>query len=91
MGILVRQVAEIREEQRLRTEISKITEIENKTSQSVRARYEENPYPCWFKAGLSPESRTIKEVMQEIKVNLDFSKQQFPIKPDILIAGCGTG
>ena len=89
--ILTTQITEVREEQRLRSQIPEINVIENKISKVVREQYEENPYPRWINLGLSTEPKTIRSVMQDLKVNLDLNEHQFPTNPKILIAGCGTG
>ena len=89
--ILTTQITEVREEQRLRSKIPEINVIENKISKVVREQYEENPYPRWVNLGLSTAPKTIRSVMQDLKVNLDLNEHQFPTNPKILIAGCGTG
>jgi len=89
--IIIRQIIEVREEQQLRSKIPEINVTENKISQIVREQYEENPYPRWVNLGLSSEPKTIRAVMQDLRVNLDLNKNQFSTSPKILIAGCGTG
>ena len=89
--IIIRQITEVREEQQLRSQIPKINVTENKISQVVREQYEENPYPRWINLGLSFEPKTIREVMKDLRVNLDLNENQFSTSPKILIAGCGTG
>ena len=89
--IIIRQITEVREEHRLRSQISEINVTENKISQIVREQYEENPYPRWINLGLSSKPETIREVMQGLRVKLDLNKNQFSTSPKILIAGCGTG
>ena len=89
--ILITQISEVREEQRLRSQIPEINATENKVSKVVREQYEENPYPRWINLGLSTEPQTIREVMQDLEVNLELNEHQFPTNPKILIAGCGTG
>ncbi|MBU4132594.1 MAG: tetratricopeptide repeat protein [Proteobacteria bacterium] len=89
--VIVRQVDDIREEQTLRSKIPRLTSIEDKVSQLVRNQYEENPYPRWINTGLSDKPRRIKQVLPSIKLYLNFDVQQFSNKPEILVAGCGTG
>ena len=89
--IMIRQITEVREEQRLRSQIPKINITENKISQVVREQYEENPYPRWINLGLSFEPKTIRKAMKDLRVNLDLNENQFSTNPKILIAGCGTG
>src|SRR5262249_35837670 len=46
-GLFTQQIAEPREEMRLRGEIARLTGIDDETSRQVREQYEENPYPRW--------------------------------------------
>jgi len=89
--LLQHQVAAFEEEAQLRSTIPPLTPIEDRTSSSVQAQYEQNPYPRWTKAPpaaaqVSPDAALHRE---------------FPLAPfchlnttgaiDILVAGCGTG
>jgi tetratricopeptide (TPR) repeat protein/2-polyprenyl-3-methyl-5-hydroxy-6-metoxy-1,4-benzoquinol methylase len=89
--ILTQQVNEVREEQRLRSEIKVLSAINNNVSQVVREQYEENPYPRWVNPGLAPKPKTIRTVLQELKIDIDSTGQHFLSHPEILITGCGTG
>ena len=89
--IVIVQVGDVRKEQALRSKIPRLTAIEDKVSQAVRNQYEENPYPRWINAGLSDKPRPIRKVLQAIKVHHNLDAQQFSDKPDVLVAGCGTG
>jgi tetratricopeptide (TPR) repeat protein/2-polyprenyl-3-methyl-5-hydroxy-6-metoxy-1,4-benzoquinol methylase len=89
--ILTQQIDEVREEQRLRSKIKALSTINNNVSQAVREQYEENPYPRWVNPGLSPKPKTIRTILQELKIDLNLTGQHFPSHPEILIAGCGTG
>ena len=89
--VIIAQVNDVKEERALRSKIPRLTSIEDKVSQAVRNQYEENPYPRWINAGLSDEPRTIEQVLRAIKVHHNLDAQQLSNKPDILVAGCGTG
>ena len=89
--IIIAQVNNVREEQALLSKIPRLTAIEDKVSQAVRNQYEENPYPRWINTGLSNKPKTIRQVLQAIKVHHNLDVQQLSNKPDILVAGCGTG
>ena len=89
--VIIAQVDDVREEQALRSKIPRLTTIEDKVSQSVRNQYEENPYPRWINTGLSDQPKTIRQVLQSINVHHNLDAQQLSNKPDILVAGCGTG
>ena len=88
---IIAQVNDVREEQALRSEIPRLTAVEDKVSQAVRNQYEENPYPRWINTGLSDKPKTIRQVLQAINVHHNLDAQQLSNKPDILVAGCGTG
>jgi Tfp pilus assembly protein PilF/SAM-dependent methyltransferase len=88
-AVLAQQLREPQEEERLRAAIPQLTPIEDKVSRSVRAHYEENPYPRWIKS-VPVESRT--RIAEFLHLN-------FPLAPfvatdapmEFLSAGCGTG
>ena len=88
---LWRQVDNVREEQTLHSKIPRLSSIDDKVSQLVRNQYEENPYPRWINTGLSDKPKTTKQLLQFVNPYLNFDVQQFSDKPDILVAGCGTG
>ena len=90
--VIVAQVDNVREEQALCSKVSRLSSIiDDKVSQLVRTQYEENPYPRWINTGLSEEPRTTRQVLQSVNPQLNVDVQRFSNKPDILIAGCGTG
>jgi tetratricopeptide (TPR) repeat protein len=86
-----RQIEEPLEEQALRLEVPSLTEINDNVSKAVRNQYEVNPYPRWIRTSMSCSPKKIKQLMQDLKLNIDINKQNFPDNPDILDAGCGTG
>lgn len=89
--LLILQVAEPMEEQRLRNQIPSITRIENEVSTQVRQQYEENPYPRWFYPAPVGE---IIDFSTRIRRSFPFANIE-PLRKgediDLLIAGCGTG
>ena len=89
--VIVGQINNVREEQALRSKIPRLTSIEDKVSQLVRNQYEENPYPRWVNAGLYDKPMRTGQVLRSIRLNMNFDAQHFSNKPDILVAGCGTG
>lgn len=90
-ALLVQQLREPEEEQRIRGEIVRLTEIDEGVSRLVQDQYEGNPYPRWVKS--SPAGTPVSADR--------FLHREFPLvsikplpnsaAPDILIAGCGTG
>ena len=89
--VIKRQIMEPRKETVLRSEIPRLSVIENTTSQSVRDQYEENPYPRWIRCDTSNNTDTIERVLQRAPLYFDLGSYISPERPEILIAGCGTG
>ncbi|MDH3236033.1 MAG: class I SAM-dependent methyltransferase, partial [Alphaproteobacteria bacterium] len=89
--VIRRQIAEPREEEALRGGLPCLTPIENAVSKSVRAQYEENPYPRWIKTTLESNPRSITDVLQGPPLHFD-TRAFDPIDAlEVLVAGCGTG
>lgn len=86
-----RQIAEVEQEEKFRTTISKLTPIEDKISLAVQTHYEENPYPRWVNAGLPSKSLSIADIATKLELRITNKGHQISERPDILIAGCGTG
>ena len=89
--VIARQVEEPNEEEKLKNHIPILKEITNSISSEVRAQYEESPYPRWVNLGLPLRPKSILNVVDEVKLKLYDNKINEVEKPDILIAGCGTG
>ena len=89
--VVERQISEPLEEQSLRSQIIFLTPIKDTVSNSVREQYEENPYPRWVKTGLSHKGESIRGDLQGAPLQFDLGDYTSPEKPEILIAGCGTG
>ncbi|MEJ2120052.1 MAG: tetratricopeptide repeat protein [Alphaproteobacteria bacterium] len=90
-AVIERQIVEPRVEAALRADIPRLTPIDDTVSQSVRAQYEENPYPRWIKTRLESTPRRIKDVLQGAPLYFDLGDAAPSEAPDILVAGCGTG
>ena len=90
-AVIERQILEPFTEQSLRTQIPCFTPIQDIVSKSVREQYEECPYPRWVNTGLADEAKPIGTVLKASPLNFDLGEYQSPSRPDILIAGCGTG
>ena len=89
--VIVGQVDNVREEHDLLSTIPHFASIDDSISKLVRNQYEENPYPRWINTGLNDKPNTISQVLKSNKLDLNFETQQFSNKPEILVAGCGTG
>jgi SAM-dependent methyltransferase len=90
-AVMRQQIEEVREEERLRARLPRLTTIGEHTSCRVRQQYEENPYPRWTRTSLFPPPMALDE---RLRGQLPHARFQ-PLGPretiDILVAGCGTG
>ena len=89
--VYTRQVEEPQKERDLKSNLPVLGEITDGISSKVRAQYEESPYPRWVNLQLNFKPVSISNVVDEIKLKLHDDKITEVSKPDILIAGCGTG
>jgi 2-polyprenyl-3-methyl-5-hydroxy-6-metoxy-1,4-benzoquinol methylase len=84
------QISEPAFEDCLKGKVQQITPIEDGISKSVRAQYEQNPYPRW--RTLPPGGVTSYAKHLEDKIpHLADGTVDLPDHPEVLIAGCGTG
>ena len=90
-AVIERQLSEPQREQSLRSQISRLTPIENTVSEAVREQYEENPYPRWINTGIRDKGRSIGAELRGAPLRLDLGDYESPENPEILVAGCGTG
>jgi tetratricopeptide (TPR) repeat protein/SAM-dependent methyltransferase len=89
--LLQQQVAAFEEEAQLRGTIPSLSLIEDPTSSSVQAQYEQNPYPRWTKAPHAAAQVSLDgSLHREFPLAL-FSHLDTTGEIDILVAGCGTG
>ncbi len=89
--LIERTIAEPLEERRLQAEIPRLTAIVDDISRTVRAQYEENPYPRWIRTRAPSKAGRIGDVLGGKPLFLELGDYVSPEHPDILIAGCGTG
>ena len=76
--VLQEQIAAVREEQAIMVSLPTLTPVRGAVSDAVRAQYEANPYPRWRRAGRG-------------SILTHVGDRALPARPDVLIAGCGTG
>ncbi len=88
--LLAQQMSEPLEEAGERSDIARLTTIEDEVSLLVQRQYEENPYPRWTKTTLAGKGKNILAALREKFPRAPFS-QQTNAGVDFLIAGCGTG
>jgi len=89
--VFIRQVEEPNEEEKLKQDLPILKEITDGVSSKVRVQYEESPYPRWVNLQLPLEPMSISKVVDSFKLKLHDNKITEVDKPEILIAGCGTG
>ena len=91
LDVFKRQILEPEQETNLKCDLSSLEKITDKVSKKVRKQYEENPYPRWINLGLRLRPLSTSELVDERKLKLFSAKITEVEKPEILIAGCGTG
>ncbi len=83
------QIGEPLEERALRAQIRRLTPVTDPVSQQVHRQYEENPYPRWIRADRAV-SRTSLYGLSRVLGGTAPPDPSFA-RPEVLIAGCGTG
>lgn len=71
--------------------LSLIEGAKNPISSLVQAQYEQHPYPRWRSIGLRPVSASLKQLVSELNLSCNLDELTSVPKPQVLIAGCGTG
>ena len=89
-AVLTQQVAEPREEDRLRAAMPRLTPI-GESSLRVQAQYEQNPYPRWMDPGAPEPPTSLGEHLARAFPLGGLQPLSARDGVDILIAGCGTG
>ncbi|MDC3020982.1 tetratricopeptide repeat protein [Paracoccaceae bacterium] len=89
--VFIRQIAEPNQEAKLKFNLPLLADITDEVSSKVRDQYEESPYPRWVNTGSSSKPMSISNVVSGIKLKLHDYKITEVEKPEILVAGCGTG
>lgn len=87
--LLKSQLQEPDEERAIRTSIPDLTPVENPTSLELKDLYEQNPYPRWVNAAPAPPS--LEGVLPDATGEDPLRVLDRADRPEILIAGCGTG
>lgn len=85
-----RLVSDRLEEIELAGSFPTISDIEDSTSQAVRAQYEENPYPRW-RLPFLPRTLPAATVAARMFPAGDMTAYRGGDAPRVLVAGCGTG
>ena len=90
-AVLRQQVREPLEEQALRASVPSLTPITHGVSEKVRDQYEENPYPRWVKLPIHEPPRGFNDELRLLLPLARFTPLRDDSRPELLIAGCGTG
>jgi len=85
--VLQQQLAEPMAERDLAESLPALTDIAG--NETVRAQYEENPYPRWVRMDTSELPVPLAQYLG--KRFSTFDATGLPLLPDMLFAGCGTG
>lgn len=88
-SLITRTLLEPRREAELRGTVLSLAGIEDSVSRSVRAQYEESPYPRWLKFTKPP--KRIDEGIQCVRPRFVRPSGFQGQKQQVLVAGCGTG
>ena len=90
--LIALQINEIDKEVQLKTTIKSNDNITDEVSKKVRNQYEENPYPRWRHLYTNDRKNFLIGFQNQIKPNkIDVEPNNKFRKPNVLIAGCGTG
>jgi tetratricopeptide (TPR) repeat protein/SAM-dependent methyltransferase len=89
-SLATRQIDDLIEEHRLRSEILLLSEAANDVSAAVQEQYEANPYPRWVRVRADAPQPSVAAYVRRRFSGADL--QDLDDRPArILIAGCGTG
>ena len=89
--VFTRQVEEAEKENELKSCLPVLEEITDKVSSKVRDQYEKSPYPRWINLAAAQGQIPIAKIVNNINLNIyDYNINEIE-RPEILIAGCGTG
>jgi SAM-dependent methyltransferase len=89
-ALLRQQILEPAEEARLAREIPAIHTVDDPISRAVQTQYEDNPFPRWVRLARFDHARSLPTVLKELFPNKSLAPPP-PERPNILVAGCGTG
>jgi tetratricopeptide (TPR) repeat protein/SAM-dependent methyltransferase len=88
--IMRRSLLEPLREAELREDILSLTGIDDGVSARVRQQYEAFPYPRWITLYRQPERNLARMLKTTCPNNLELPAD-WPARPRVLVAGCGTG
>lgn len=86
-----RQVFEPQEISDLKSKLTILNNVCDGVSEEVQKQYEVHPYPRWVNLGLGLEAYSIEQFIEATRLKIEPPKIANFSKPNVLIAGCGTG
>ncbi len=90
-GLLRTQIAEPAQEKEILETLETFTSIDDEISLLVKEQYETFPYPRWVSTAIE-KSATLRHILRFQFPHMDDADLPADdLKPEILIAGCGTG
>ena len=90
-SVLTQQLREPETERQLNASITRLTEIDDAVSLRVQNQYEQNPYPRWINIAPNDKPQPVGVVLRQLLPLAPIVGSAHYDKPDILVAGCGTG
>jgi SAM-dependent methyltransferase len=90
-AVVRRHISEPRHERILAAAMAQAGPVSELTSVAVKQFYEENPYPRWITPMRSPPAPSLRDAIHRWFSDADFTHCDRLTRPDVLIAGCGTG
>ena len=88
--VIKRQLTEPNQEARIREKITSLTRIDNEVSKAVQQQYEENPYPRWRRKSIPAKAQSVTDFLRDLFPHQVIHNNSAE-RPEILVAGCGTG
>jgi len=90
--LITMQIKEIQKEEKLKKTIKSHGKITDMVSKKVKSQYEKNPYPRWRYIYTNIKLNFLTRFENQIKPNkININLNDKFNKPNVLIAGCGTG
>jgi len=89
--LLTQQRDEPADEKRLGAALPQFTPIADSVSKAVQAQYEANPYPRWTRLPETITPATLRVFLASRHAFAADALKRLPDRPDLLVAGCGTG
>ena len=90
-SVIRAQITEPLEENALKQDMPTLSPVSGRITELVRSQYEESPFPRWSTVPIQGEAITLSEHARLLFPYLEDEELAQPDRPQILVAGCGTG